>query len=784
MTTSAGGAFELLHRAIGLHQAGRIDDAAPLYQRVIDADPKQFDALYHLGMIEAQRGNFGEARRLVGRALKIDAKSADVHSNYACVLNALDRHEDALASCDKALALDPRMPAAHSNRGNTLQSLKRYQDAVASYDRALTINPRDPVTLTNRGNALLALDRPAEALASYDRALAIAPGHVPALSMRGQVLGSLRRYEEALAAYDRALGLNPGDVVALENRGNVLSALNRHDEALASYDRALAIKPDDAIALTNRGNPLFRLKRYEEAIASYDRAIAIGRDNAGAYNNRGAALNAAGRWREAIASYQQALRLKPNYGEAQFGLCMAQLPVLYADEAEIVVQRQAYTSQLEALCRNVDRWNPADLVKGIGTTQPFFLAYQGYNDRDLQALYGSLICQVMAKFYPPATLPAPPRPEEPIRVGVVTGFFRHHTVWKLIIRGWIEQFDRRRFRVSGYYTGTSEDAETRMAAAACERFVRGPLSTEQWRNAILADAPHVLLYPEIGMDPIAVQLAAQRLAPVQCNSFGHPDTSGCPTLDYFLSSELMEPPDADAHYTERLIRLPNLSFYYEPYAPPPVPVTRAGFGLREGATVYWSAQSLYKYLPQHDRVYPSIAKAVGDCQFVFIENDGSAEFTNLFRRRLEHAFAATGLKAADHCVFLPRLTPPQFVAAAGLCDVMLDSIGWTGGNTTLECLNHDLPVVTMVGPFMRGRTTLGFLTRMDVTETVTGSIEDYVAVAARLGLDAAWRAEIKGRIAHSKHKLYRDRTCIAALEDFLERTVRHSAVDGRPAATA
>jgi hypothetical protein len=129
------------------------------------------------------------------------------------------------------------------------------------------------------------------------------------------------------------------------------------------------------------------------------------------------------------------------------------------------------------------------------------------------------------------------------------GFFREHTVWKILIRGWLSQIDRRRFRVFGYHTGVNEDAATKHAATLCGRFVRGSLSIDRWRQTILGDALHVLIYPEVGMDAVSAQLAAQRLAPVQCNSWGHPDTSGFPTLDYYLSSELMEPPEAQDHYT-------------------------------------------------------------------------------------------------------------------------------------------------------------------------------------------------------------------------------------------
>src|SRR5262249_8425417 len=142
-------------------------------------------------------------------------------------------------------------------------------------------------------------------------------------------------------------------------------------------------------------------------------------------------------------------------------------------------------------------------------------------------------------------------------------------------QGWLTQLDPQKFRIFGYHTGAQRDAETKAAAPFCESFVQGPLSLERWRSAIRDDAPHVLVYPEIGMDPVCAQLAAQRLAPVQCNSWGHPDTSGFPTLDYYLSSELMEPPDAEQHYTERLVRLPNLSIYYEPAEPESIHIERA-----------------------------------------------------------------------------------------------------------------------------------------------------------------------------------------------------------------
>jgi predicted O-linked N-acetylglucosamine transferase (SPINDLY family) len=400
------------------------------------------------------------------------------------------------------------------------------------------------------------------------------------------------------------------------------------------------------------------------------------------------------------------------------------------------------------------------------------LAYQGADDCALQQVYGGLLGRAVARRYAPAPPPPPPAPGEPIRLGIVSSFFYRHSNWKIPIKGWVSQIDRSRFRLTGYHLGMIRDEQTEAAASLFDRFVHRTLDTDGWRREILADAPHALIYPGLLMDTSSVQLAAQRLAPVQCNSWGHPETSGLPSLDYFLSSDLMEPADADAYYSEKLVRLPNLSIYYEPVDSQPVAVTREELGLRPGAALFWSAQSLFKYLPQHDDVFVRIARAVGDCQFVFLRHFGVPKVTEIVRERLTRAFAAAGLAVDDYCVFLNRLSQRKFVAAAGLCDVFLDSIGWSGCNSALESLPHNLPIVTMEGAFMRGRHSAAILQMMGITDTIARDVDDYVSIAARLAHDPGARKLLSRRIAENKQKVYRDRACIVALEDFLERAVR------------
>src|SRR5439155_5579077 len=229
---------------------------------------------------------------------------------------------------------------------------------------------------------------------------------------------------------------------------------------------------------------------------------------------------------------------------------------------------------------------------------------------------------------------------------------------------------------------------------------------------------HIAVFLDIGMHPMMTQLAALRLAPIQCMTWGHPVTSGLRTVEYFLSSALMEPPKAQHHYSEHLITLPGVGICYQKPVVPRMLLrkTRLDYGLREDAVVYLCCQSLFKYLPQHDDVFPAIAKRVPESQFVFLApNDYVAAD---LRRRLRRAFSAVGLSADLHCVLLPEQSIFNYWNLNLIADVYLDTIEWSGCNTTFEAIACGLPVVTLPGKFMRGRHSYAILTQLGVTESI------------------------------------------------------------------
>jgi protein O-GlcNAc transferase len=314
-----------------------------------------------------------------------------------------------------------------------------------------------------------------------------------------------------------------------------------------------------------------------------------------------------------------------------------------------------------------------------------------------------------------------------------------------------------------------QDAQTDLARQLGTRFGGGPGVDR--RATLIADRPHVLLYPELGMDPLSARLAGERLAPVQCVSWGQPETSGLPTMDFFLSSALMEPEEAASHYSEQLVTLPNLGIHYTSDERHAELTSRSALGLRDGAVIFWCGQALYKYLPQYDSVFARIATAVDDCLFLFIGFAKSPAVTNCSRARLRQTFAEHGLDADRHCVFLPPMSQERFLGTIELSDIMLDSVGWSGGKSTLDALALAPVIVTHAGELMRGRHTMAILTRIGVTETIARTVDEYVGISVQLALNPVRRSALRARMAAGVHRVMSDAAPIRALETFLIRVV-------------
>jgi predicted O-linked N-acetylglucosamine transferase (SPINDLY family) len=610
--------------------------------------------------------------------------------------------------------------------------------------------------------------RTAEAVESLRAAVAADPGLAAAQAALASALYASGDIPSAADHAERAVALAPEDPGFAGNLAVARNAEGRFAEA-ADLCRAALAAGEAPELLNTLGVALRELGDLASAGAALERALALRAGFIEARYNLAAVRKDEGRTDEAVGLLREVVALRPDLPSARFALCMAHLPPLYRDAAEVERRRADYAAELDALGDHAAKVGPAALAPGVGAAQPFYLAYQGRDDAALQRRYGEIVCRAMAAAYPAAPLAAPPQAGERLRVGVVCGYLRDHSVWRLPTRGWVAGLDRSRFELIAFHTSALCDAETERARGLFDRFVQGPFPLAEWRRRIVELRPHALIYPEVGMDPMVAQLAALRLAPAQYAAWGHPSTTGYPTLDYYLSSDAMEPPGAQASYSEALVRLPGLSTPFTlPPADQPAP-PRSALGLPEDAVVYWCCQSLYKYLPQHDGVFAEIAARVPNSCFVFIEFPGSAPLTRRFQDRLALAFSQRGLEAERFCTMLPRLEPEAFQAAMGCADLMLDSIGWSGCNSVLDAFARGLPLVTLPGQTMRSRHAAAMLREIGLDRFVCGSAAEYVEAAVTLGLSKAARNAAREALVHKRLLLNRT-TAIPALAQRLSRS--------------
>ena len=194
----------------------------------------------------------------------------------------------------------------------------------------------------------------------------------------------------------------------------------------------------------------------------------------------------------------------------------------------------------------------------------FHLHYHQDVVRPIQERYGALVDRAARSFqanWSPSNRSPSTQIESAgkkrIRVGFVSAHFRRHTVNKLF-SGWVRELDRSQFDVTVYHLGHWLDLDSRsLALDVTLHHVPGQI--HQTAARIAKEQFDVLIYPEVGMDADVLRLASLRLASLQCMAWGHPVTSGLPTIDVFLSSERMEPEHSADQYTEELICLPGLS---------------------------------------------------------------------------------------------------------------------------------------------------------------------------------------------------------------------------------
>ena len=610
-----------------------------------------------------------------------------------------------------------------------------------------------------------------------------------------------RRGDEAAAidALRRAVELQPQLAAAHRSLGNVLIAAGRMDEARAVLEHAVSVLPGEAGLWARLARARALLGDAAGALAGADAAERAGPADAETWREIGALRAECWRWEDADRALAEASRRDPGAAATEtlravvkqelgdvpgalraLSLASARepddlqvamgerllLPQVYRDADDVGRWRARYAAGLAGLVEELPRWLPraADVLRLNRTN--FLLAYQGEDDRELQRQYSTLLARLAGAARPEWREPRARRFEggRRLRVGFVGSIFRDCTAGRYFER-WITGLDARRFERFVYHVSAFEDDFTRRIAAGCEHFAALRVGTPQVAARLAADALDVIVHPEVGMTPSSCLLAALRLAPAQLAGWGHPVTTGSDAIDRYLTCAMMEPPEAAAHYVERLVGLPGPGVDYAMPSSPERP-RREALGLPAAGRAYFCPQSLFKVHPEMDAFLADILESDPESVLVFFRATVRA-VTEQFAGRLQRTLEARGVPARGQVKFLPRMGGEHFRRALAAADVVLDTVRWSGGNTSLDAFAAGTPVVTLPGRFMRGRQTAAMLGAMGLGELVAASRDEYVRIAVEAARDRDRNAALREAIARSRGALFERHEPIAALGEAL-----------------
>ena len=269
----------------------------------------------------------------------------------------------------------------------------------------------------------------------------------------------------------------------------------------------------------------------------------------------------------------------------------------------------------------------------------------------------------------------------------------------------------------------------------------------------------------MGTDASKYFLAFFRPAPIQMTSWGWQVTTGIPQIDHYVSSKWIELPNAQQHYSEKLILLDTLLSHYTPPLAPPV-LSHDHFGFSADQHLYFCAQSLLKVHPDFDPIMAEILRQDPKGQIIFVGHEASHP-AQLLKARLKSNMP----DVLDRVRILPRLQEEEFLALLRLADVSLDTRHYGGVNTTYQSLALETAVITWPGEFQRGRFTAGAYANIGLTDPVAASAEEYVQLALRYASDPAESEQLRAAIREASPALYQDEQAAQELAEYFDEAI-------------
>lgn len=722
------------------------------------------------GMQHLQSGNVQQADAEFRVALNLDQDN--VQANYACALASfqLDRLAEAEQFLRRVMQLQPHFFPAFNTLGVVLRAAGKDVEGIAALEHALAIKGDYAEAAFNLALAFADMNERSKAINLYRRVLSLKPDFMPAMTNLGNLLRAENEYDEALLLLENVRKNSPNNASAEINMTLVLADVGRYTEATAAGERATKLEPASFETWEALGHAQLLAGDSGRGVVSLARANELHPNVPQLQYDLGVAQIANGDLANGRATLDLVEVLRPDWIKILFERDLA-LPPLYESQEHIAESRSAWIDglkKIEVRLFDTENWSVEEAMTAVSAHAAFYLNYQDTDNTALQQRFARVVEHVVQRAYPQFSLALAWKPgmhDGRLRVGFTSAYLRKHSVG-YFFGAWITKLDQTKFESFVWHTGEISDAVTEKIRAHSAHFSHAPHCMAKFAEAILAAKLDVLIHLDVGMHPHAQVMAAMRLAPVQCVTYGHPVTTGLSSIDYYLSADAAEPDDAQTAYSEKLIRLPKLGVCY------PLPdISRRTLPalLHTGKKPFLlCVQRLFKVLPHMDNLIARIAKQLPNCRIAFFASL-SPGLNETFVKRVTAAMQREGVDAATTLQILPAMTYENFLGTLEAADIVLDTTHFSGGNSSFDAFAVGTPVVAYEGAMMRSRQTSAMLRIMNIPELIADSDDAYIETAVALAKDPQRQKKLRQRILNGRAILFDDVSAVRTLEDALAR---------------
>ena len=784
----------LIQQAVQYFQSGNFPGAANLLSRVLQIQPKNFDALHILGVIKGLQNDPKEAKRLLQLAVKIDDKNNFVHFNLAKALSDLGEDSQALLHHGASTKLHPGHMEAWLNYGKSLAKLGKYDDAIRCFDKAIGIKQDYLEAILNKGISLHASKRYTEAIAIYDQALQISPEYKDAILNKGLCLKESGRHELALEYFDKLISTNKDCAEALNGKASILVELEQHEQkAIDLYDQAITMKPDYAEAIFNKGNALSKLEKYADAVDCFKRALLVKHDYGDAYVNLGTALLRERKYAQAIESYRQAINFSPKNPIAYFNYGCALMEAreleraLSAYEMALNIKSDYIDALLNSavtlmeLKRFEEALNKLTLAKNMGADDEAYLSnyiflrrrmcsWDGLGEElirlldgikskeiliqpfiahaltdDLDVLRGSAQKWAEKKIiHYENKIELRRKINKKLKIGYFSADFRIHPI-SFLTAELFELHDRNKFEIYAFSFGPdTKDYMRKRLEKSFDQFIDVRDYSDKEIVRIARDT-NIDIAIDLGgyTQDNRVNIFAERVAPVQASYLGFLGTMGVKFIDYIIADKLIIPENFQSYYDEKIAYIPSYQVNDNKKIGSKKIYSKEMFGIDQNAFVYCCFNNNYKITPEIFTSWMRILSKIEN-SILFIYVDADLVLKNL---RLEAEKLGV---SGDRIIPADYLPNADFIERCKVADLFLDTFPYNAGTTASDALWAGLPILTIQGRSFSSRMAGSILSSMGLSEMIARSPSEYEDLAIKLASDKDLYTRIKKNLLENR----------------------------------